>query len=244
MMHVAVYPSAAAASRAAADALLGWLAGARTLVVAGGNSPRELYRLVADRRPVGDRLHVFTLDEYLGVPVEHPGTCANLLRREVADAWGVPTGRFHRLGSRTEDAAAGVAEHERTLADLGGIDAVVLGLGKNGHLGFNEPGSRPDSAGRVLDLTPTSVAANTEWFGGEYAPDRGVTLGLGTLLAARRVLVVAFGPAKADAVYHSVVTPPNESCPGSWLQCHPDAHLFLDAAAAARLPADRYRPAE
>lgn len=243
-MHVTVYPTAEAASRAAADTLVGWLAAARTLVVAGGNSPRELYRLVVDRRPAVDHLTVFTLDEYLGVPVEHPGTCANLLRREVADAWGVQADRFHWLTSQTEGAEAAIADHERTLAGLGGIDAVVLGLGKNGHLGFNEPGSSPHSAGRVLPLTPTSVAANAEWFGGRYAPDQGVTLGLGTLLAARRVLLVAFGPAKADAVYHTVVTAPSEACPGSWLQRHPDAHLFLDAAAAARLPSDTYRRAE
>ena len=213
-MHVTVYPSADRASRAAADVLVGWLADARTLVVAGGNSPRELYRLVADRRPAVDHLNVFTLDEYLGVPVEHPGTCANLLRREVADAWGVPAERFHWLSSRSEDAAAGIAEHERKLAALGGIDAVVLGLGKNGHLGFNEPGSAPDSPGRVLDLTPTSIAANAEWFGGEYAPDQGVTLGLGTLLAARRVLLVAFGPAKADAVHDTVVAASERGVPG------------------------------
>ncbi len=244
MMHVTVYPTPRAASRAAAETLVGWLAVARTLVVAGGNSPRELYRLVAGRRPAVDHLSVFTLDEYLGVPVEHPGTCANLLRREVADAWGFPIDRFHWLTSRLEDAAAGIADHERKLAALGGIDAVVLGLGQNGHLGFNEPGSAPDSPGRVLGLTPTSVAANREWFGGEYAPDKGVTLGLKELLAARRVLLVAFGPAKADAVYHTVITAPSEACPGSWLQRHPDAHLFLDATAAACLPPSAYRRAE
>jgi len=238
-MHVTVYPNADQASRAAADVLAGWLTDARTLVVAGGNSPRELYRLVADRRPrVGD-LHVFTLDEYLGVPVEHPGTCANLLRREVADGWGVPADRFHWLSSRIEDASAGIAEHERKLADLGGIDAVVLGLGKNGHLGFNEPGSRPDSPGRILELTPTSIAANAEWFSGEYAPARGVTLGLGSLLAARRVLLVAFGPGKADAVHDAVVPTPHDGCPASWLQRHFEARLFLDEAAAVRLPSHR-----
>jgi glucosamine-6-phosphate deaminase len=243
-MHVNVYPSADAASRAAAELLLGWLAGARTLVVAGGNSPRELYRLVAARRPPVSRLTVFTLDEYLGVPVEHPGTCANLLRREVADAWCVPAERFHWLSSRAEEAPAGIAEHERKLAAAGGIDAVVLGLGKNGHLGFNEPGSPMDAPGRVLGLTPTSVAANAEWFGGAYVPAHGVTLGLGTLLAARRVLLVAFGPAKAEAVYGTVVATPNEACPGSWLQGHLEAHLFLDDAAAARLPSGSYRRAE
>jgi glucosamine-6-phosphate deaminase len=243
-MHVTVFPSADRASRAAAETLAGWLADARTLVVAGGNSPRELYRLIAGRRPAIDHLHVFTLDEYLGVPVEHPGTCTNLLRREVADAWGIPADQFHGLSSRTEDAPAGIADHERKLAALGGIDTIVLGLGKNGHLGFNEPGSAPDSAGRVLGLTPTSVAANAEWFADAFAPDQGVTLGLGTLLAARRVLLVAFGPAKADAVHATVVASPNAACPGSWLQRHPAAYVFLDDAAAVRLPADSYRRAE
>jgi glucosamine-6-phosphate deaminase len=162
----------------------------------------------------------------------------------VADAWGIPVDRFHWLTSRIEAAPAGIAEHERKLDALGGIDAVVLGLGKNGHLGFNEPGSAPDSPGRVLDLTSTSIAANREWFGGAFAPDKGVTLGLKALLAARRVLLVAFGPAKADAVYRTVVDAPNEACPGSWLQRHPDAHLFLDASAADRLPAGAYRLAE
>lgn len=240
-MRVTVYPSATAASEAAAELLCGWLADARALVVAGGNSPRELYRLVAARRPAVGRLSVFTLDEYLGVPVEHPGTCANLLRREVADAWGVAAERFHALSSQEEGAAAALAEHERKLAAAGGIDAIVLGLGRNGHLGFNEPGAPRDAAGGVLELAASSVAANAEWFGGEHAPARGVTLGLGTVLAARRALLVAFGAAKAEAVHATVVAAPNEACPASWLQGHPDAHVFLDAAAAARLPPGSYR---
>lgn len=234
-MHVTVHPSPEQASRAAADVLASWLTHARTLVVAGGNSPRELYRLLIGR-PMSNQLHVFTLDEYLGVPLDDPRTCANLLRREVAEAWGVPPARFHALSSRLEDAEAGIAEHERQLARCGGLDAIVLGLGRNGHLGFNEPGSSPHSPGRVLELTPTSIAANAEWFGGEYAPSQGVTLGLRTILSARRVLLVAFGAAKADAVYGTVVAAPNENCSGSWLQQHPEVHVFLDTAAAARLP--------
>ena len=93
----------------------------------------------------------------------------------------------------------------------------------------------------MLDLAPTSIAANAEWFGGTYAPDQGVTLGLKTLLAARRVLLVAFGPAKADAVFATVAASPTDACPGSWLQRHSEAHLFLDEAAAARLPSGSYR---
>jgi glucosamine-6-phosphate deaminase len=115
----------------------------------------------------------------------------------------------------------------------------VLGLGRNGHLGFNEPGSSPDSPGRVLDLTATSIMANAKWFGWEHAPTRGVTLGLRTILSARRALLVAFGVAKMNAAYETVVAPPSADCPGSWLQSHPDAHVFLDAIAAVRVRGGR-----
>src|SRR6516164_1909998 len=86
MMHITVYPSPERASQAAAQELAQWLMEASTLVVAGGNSPREMYRLLVGF-PVPNRLHIFTLDEYLGVPIDHPRTCANLIQREVADAW-------------------------------------------------------------------------------------------------------------------------------------------------------------
>jgi glucosamine-6-phosphate deaminase len=245
-MQITVFPNPDRASAAAADELATWLVEpeVRTLVVAGGSSPRELYRLVAGRRlPLGE-LHVFTLDEYVGVPPDDPRTCANLLRREVAEAWGVPGERFHALSSRADDAAAVIAAHERRLEELAGPDVIVLGLGRNGHLGFNEPGSPPDSPGRVAELEPATVAANALWFGGEYAPDRGVTLGLRAILSASRVLLVAFGGAKSDAVFRAVAEAPHVNCPASWLQRHADALLFLDDEAAARLSPGRYRRAE
>jgi glucosamine-6-phosphate deaminase len=240
-MTIRILPDASAASRAAAELLSLWLtaAGVTTLVAAAGNSPRELYRLVAGRGLALDRLHVFALDEYVGVPPEDSRTCANLLRRELAVAWGIPEGRYHSLSSRPDQAAASLRDHEQRLDHLGGIDVLVLGLGRNGHLGFNEPGSAPDCPGRVLELEPVSVEANARWFGGEYAPDRGVTLGLRDLLAARRVLVVAFGAEKAAAVRRAVVDPPAPECPASWLQGHREAFWFLDDAAAAHLPAGR-----
>jgi glucosamine-6-phosphate deaminase len=237
-MDVFVYGDAHAAGRAAADRLSGWLtaAGVRAFVPAAGQSPLELYGLVAERKLPLSGLHVFALDEYVGVPVEESRTCANVLRRVVAEAWGIPAERFHTLDSRPEHAAASIRRHEEELARLGGIDVTVLGLGRNGHLGFNEPGSPLDSTGRVVDLTPTSVDANCRWFGGEYAPARGVTLGLGTLLAARHVLLVAFGTAKAEAVFQAVSRPPDLRCPASWLQRAADVHFYLDREASARLP--------
>jgi glucosamine-6-phosphate deaminase len=96
----------------------------------------------------------------------------------------------------------------------------------------------PGSIGRVVDLEPTSVEANARWFGGEYAPTRGVTLGLQAILGARHVLLVAFGPSKADAVFDAVMGPLDPKCPASWLRRHRDAEFHLDAHAAARLPAE------
>jgi glucosamine-6-phosphate deaminase len=242
-MRIQVYPDARAASRAAADELEAWLGtpGVTTLVTAAGNSPLELYRLIAARSlPVG-HLHVFALDEYVGVPPEDPRTCANLLRRAVAEAWGIPADHFHALSSRPEEALPSLWQHEEWLSQMGGIDVLVLGLGRNGHLGFNEPGSAPDSPGRVVDLEPVSIEANARWFDGDHAPARGVTLGLGRLLAARRVLLVAFGQAKADAVRQAVMVPPTTDCPASWLQGHPAATFFVDDEAAAGLPVERRR---
>jgi glucosamine-6-phosphate deaminase len=242
-MEIGVYSDVHSASRAAADELGAWLGapGVATLVAAAGNSPLELYRLIAARSlPVG-HLHVFALDEYVGVPPEDPRTCANLLRRAVAEAWGIPLDHFHALSSRPKEALTSLRQHEEWLSRMGGIDVLVLGLGRNGHLGFNEPGSAPDSPGRVVNLEPVSIEANARWFDGDHAPTQGVTLGLGRLLAARRVLLVAFGQAKADAVRKVVIDPPTMDCPGSWLQDHPDATVFLDDEAAAGLPDERRR---
>jgi len=231
----------ATATAAAAGRLAGWLTapGIRTLMVAGGNTPLALYREIASRGLHLDHLTVFTLDDYVGVPPDDPRTCANLLARTVRDAWKIPPGQFHALDTTEDGALASLREHERRIAAARGLDVSILGLGQNGHLGFNEPGSAEDSPGRVLDLDPTSVEANRNWFGGEHAPSRGVTVGLGTILAARRVLLLAFGREKAPAVARMVKSPPSPDCPASYLGKR--AAQVTRASHAAKLldPVDR-----
>jgi glucosamine-6-phosphate deaminase len=202
---------------------------------AAGNTPLGLYRRIAERRlPLGP-LTVFVLDEYVGVPLDEPRNCANLLRRSVQRAWGIPADRFHTVSSLEAEAFASVREHERKIAAAGGIDVLVLGLGRNGHLGFNEPGSAEDSTGRALELDPISVEANRQWFGGDYAPESGVTVGLKTILAAKRILIMAYGPHKSAAVRAMVEGPRDVGCPASLLQGHPGTRLFLDRDAASEL---------
>src|SRR5688572_4715613 len=189
-MNLKVFPSAAEANRAAADWLGEMLSNPAThnVMVAAGNTPLELYRLVGERRLNLAHLNVFALDEYVGVPLDEPRNCGNLLRRTVAEAWGIPPRQFHAVSSLEQNALASVREHERRIDEAGGIDVIILGLGQNGHLGFNEPGSKEDSTGRLLDLEPISIEANRKWFGGDYAPSKGITVGLKTILGARHIL--------------------------------------------------------
>jgi glucosamine-6-phosphate deaminase len=238
-MILSVQAEVATANRAAADLLDGWLSQTTTrqVMVAGGNTPLELYRLITERRLNLSHLNVFVLDEYVGVPLAEPRNCANLLRRSVAEAWNIPSSRFHTISSQEHDALASVRQHEQRIAQGGGLDLIVLGLGQNGHLGFNEPGSAEDSAARLVSLDPISVEANRQWFRGDYAPSLGVTVGLKTILEARHALIMAYGSHKAAAVKAMVAGPRTAQCPASFLQGHPDCHLFLDKAAAAALPA-------
>jgi glucosamine-6-phosphate deaminase len=240
-MRVEVHPGPADATRAAAGALAAWLEGPgrRNIMVAAGNTPLDLYREIGERALPSAGWNVFALDEYVGVPLDEPRSCAGTLRRAVAEAWRIPPERFFTLSSLEEDAMESVAAHERRIAELGGIDVLVLGLGRNGHIGFNEPGSEPDSTGRVVDLEPVSVAANREWFGGRHAPSRGVTTGMRTLLASRHILLLAHGAHKAAAAARMVDGPRGKDSPASLLQGHPDARVFLDEAAAAGLEGRR-----
>jgi glucosamine-6-phosphate deaminase len=236
-MHVHLHSSPFEANVAAADLLSEWLVapGVRNVMVAAGNTPLDLYRSVGERALPLSHLNVFALDEYVGVPLDEPRNCANLLRRSVAAAWRLPQERFFAVSSLEPDALQSVREHEAHILKAGGLDVIVLGLGQNGHLGFNEPGSMADSPARLLDLEPISVEANRKWFDGKYAPSKGVTVGMPTILSSKRVMILAFGSHKAAAVKAMVEGPVSASCPASCLQSHPQAHLFVDQMAAATL---------
>ena len=225
------------ANEAAAKLLAEWVLppGVRNVMLAAGNTPLELYRRIGSRGLRLDHLRLHALDEYVGVPVDEPRNCANLIRRTAIEPWGVPTERYFSVSSDPAEAERCVLDHERRIENTGGLDVVVLGLGQNGHLGFNEPGSTRDCGARVLDLDPISIEANRKWFGGDHAPSRGATVGMRTLLSARRVLVMAYGLHKAAAVKAMILGPCASSCPASFLRDHPDTTLFLDTAAAVDL---------
>jgi glucosamine-6-phosphate deaminase len=240
-MNISVHPTTGEANVAAAAWLARWLThpDTRNLMVAGGNTPLEVYRLIVERRLNLSHLNVFALDEYVGVPATEPRNTGNLLRRSVVEGWRIPSSQFFTVSSLESLAPESVRQHEQRIADLGGLDVIVLGLGQNGHLGFNEPGSAEDSPGRLVPLDPVSIEANRQWFGGDYAPALGATAGLKNILGARRILIMAYGSHKTAAVKAMVEGPRTSQCPASLLQTHPDVRVFLDHAAGASLSARR-----
>jgi glucosamine-6-phosphate deaminase len=250
-MEVVVCASPDEAARRAARAVLDrWPTSrdsAPVLGLATGSSPLGLYRELgrAVRRGEADfsRAHGVALDEYVGLPPGHPEGYREVLLREVCGVIGLAPERLAVPDGSGADVAtlmAAAARYEDRIRELGGVDVQVLGIGANGHLGFNEPGSALASRTRVKRLSDRTRRDNARFFRGiDDVPTHCVTQGLGTILDARRLVLVATGDTKADAVAAALEGPLTASVPASVLQWHPDTVVCLDEAAAAAL---RNRP--
>ena len=251
-MEVVVSPTPESAARAAADAVLAGLppGGDRepVLGLATGSSPlglyRELGRAVAEGRADFSGAHGFALDEYVGLPPGHPEGYREVLLREVCGVIGLAPERLSvpdGSGGDVPTLMAAARAYEQRIRDLGGVDVQVLGIGANGHLGFNEPGSALSSRTRVKRLSERTRRDNARFFHGlDDVPTHCVTQGLGTILSARRLVLVATGDAKADAVAAALEGPLTASVPASVLQWHADTVVCLDEAAAAGLRNRQY----
>jgi glucosamine-6-phosphate deaminase len=214
-----------------------------TLGLATGSSPLGLYRELAQARRSGrldlTRVHGFALDEYVGLPAGHPQSYREVLTREVCDPLGLDPANLHvpdGSGGTLDELAAAATAYDDSIRELGGIDVQILGIGSNGHIGFNEPGSSLSSRTRVKRLSDRTRLDNARFFAHpDDVPTHCVTQGLGTILEARALLLVATGPGKAAAVAAAVEGPLTASCPASVLQWHAKAAVVVDEAAATGL---------
>jgi glucosamine-6-phosphate deaminase len=206
-----------------------------TLGVAAGETPKGLYREIArahralrvDLRGV----RVFHLDEYLGAGENHPLSFVRQLRHRLLRRVDIPRENVHFIRGDAKEPAAECARYEEAIRAAGGIDLQVIGIGRNGHVAFNEPGSSFASRTRVVRLTPETRRAN----GGAAVPGRAITLGLGTILDARSLLLLATGKDKARAIAEAVEGDLDEGCPASCLRIHGDVTAILDTEAASFL---------
>jgi glucosamine-6-phosphate deaminase len=183
----------------------------------------------------------FNLDEYVGLPPEHPQSYHSYMRHHFFDHVNIPAANITLPNGLAKDIPKHCEEYERKIKKAGGIDLQLLGIGTEGHIGFNEPSSSLSSRTRIKSLTPQTIRDNAVHFGSEDAvPRHVITMGVGTIMEARHCLVLALGESKAQAVANMVEGPITADCPASILQMHPKCTVIVDEPAASRLRRAEY----
>lgn len=239
---IEIVASAAAVTERAAAHVIARLRSqpALTLGLATGATMKPVYaRLVAASR-AGDvsfkAVKSFNLDEYVGVAPQSPGSFHAYMQQHLFGHVGIDAGQAKIPDGMDGDIAAEAARYEAEIAASGGIDLLLLGIGTNGHIAFNEPGSDFASRTREIRLDEATRIAEARNFPDPASiPERAITIGIATILEARSILLIATGPAKAAALAAAIEGPVGPACPASALRLHDNVHIICDEAAAASL---------
>ncbi|MFP3937158.1 MAG: glucosamine-6-phosphate deaminase [Phycisphaerae bacterium] len=217
------------------------------LGLATGSTPLGLYKeLIRLHREDGldfSDVTTFNLDEYVGLGPDHEQSYSYFMRENLFKHINVPPERTHVPSGTADDYREYCAAYEQQIRDCGGIDIQVLGIGSDGHIAFNEPGSSLASRTRIKTLAEPTINDNARFFSSkDEVPIYAVTMGVGTIMESRRTILLANGPKKADALAAAVEGPVSSFCTASALQMHPHAAVFTDAEAAGKLRmSDYYR---
>ena len=212
---------------------------AAVLGFATGSSPLGIYAELARRVAAGEMsfkdVTTFNLDEYVGLEPTHDQSYRYFMNTNLFDHIDIDPARTHvPSGLDTSDEA--LAAYDEAIAAAGGVEMQLLGLGVNGHIGFNEPGTPFGSLTHVVELTESTREANKRFFASiDDVPTHAATMGIRTVMNARRLMLIATGENKADAVAAAINGPVSEACPASALQLHPQVIVLLDEAAASKL---------
>jgi len=209
------------------------------LGLAAGSTPQALYAELIRRNRLGDlsfsRVETFNLDKYLGMGPDHPRSFHRVMRDGFFADVDIPPANTHLPAGDAADPNAEAEAYESLIRARGGIDLQILGIGRNGHIGFNEPGSDLASRTRVTPLCRATLLDNQFRDSDPEAPTMAITMGIGTILEAGALLVLATGAAKAPAVAGALEGAVTEACPASAIQLHPRATVLLDPEAAGEL---------
>lgn len=196
-----------------------------------GETPRPLYRAMARRPDALSKAEVFLLDEF-ALPAGDPARCEAMLQRDLLDHIGPPAA-VHRLDVSAEDVGAECARYDAVVSD-GGLDLALVGLGANGHIGLNEPGTPPDAPTRVVSLAD-ETGRRASVYGTAHRPTWGMTIGLRPLLSAREIWLLVTGPHKAAILKQTIEGPLGPDVPATFLRGHPNAVVLADPDAARLL---------
>jgi len=240
-MKVIVLPDKESIGCAVGDIVCGLISqkpGA-VLGLATGASPVPAYRRMIERCRAGEasfqNVKTFNLDEYCGLPEEHENSYHTFMDVELFSQIDIQLENTHFLDGNCADESAESARFSRAIEALGGIDLQILGIGRNGHIGFNEPAEAFTGAAFKVALTASTIEANSSYFTDTSMPEYAMTMGIGQILRARQIVLIAMGDSKAEAVRAMLEGEVTPHCPASALQEHPDVTVYLDPAAAALL---------
>ena len=210
------------------------------LGLATGSTPIGTYKQLIDWYNKGDldfaEVHTVNLDEYVGLSPEHDQSYRYFMQTNLFDHINIKRENTNVPNGLAEDLEAECARYNQVIRDLGGIDIQVLGMGHNGHIGFNEPGHAFELETHAVDLTQTTIDANARFFASkDEVPRRAVTMGIKSIMQAKQILVVVSGADKADIVKAAFTGPVTPEVPASILQMHPDVVLVGDKAALSKM---------
>ena len=206
---------------------------------ATGSTPLDLYAELVKMCDAGEisfkDVTTFNLDEYVGLEPTHDQSYRYFMDTNLFTKIDLDPARVH-IPSGIDTSADALAGYDEAIAEAGGVDMQLLGIGCNGHIGFNEPGTPLESLTHVVELTQNTREVNARFFESlDDVPTHAATMGIKTVMNARKLLLIALGESKADAIRATVEGPVTADCPASVLQLHPDAVVFCDEAAASKL---------
>jgi glucosamine-6-phosphate deaminase len=215
------------------------------LGLATGSSPLGVYKRLIALHKKGEmdfsQVSTFNLDEYLGLKKDHPQSYAYYMEEKLFQHVNLKRENIHMLSGTPENIDDHCREYEEKIKETRGIDIQILGLGRNGHIGFNEPSSSLASLTRVKTLTEDTIEANARFFSApEEIPRYSLTMGIGTILEARMLVLLAYGKKKAAAIQKSVEGPVTATVPASVLQLHPEVKVIIEREAGSQLILKNY----
>lgn len=241
--RVTVFPNDRAAARALGRRIAAAVDANPRLVLGlpTGRTPLALYNELASLYAHGrvdlSQVTTFNLDEFLGIPATHPASYRTYMEEHLFSRVNIPADRRHFLDGGAPDPEGECARYERAIVDAGGIDLQVLGIGTNGHIGFNEPAPVLQSRAHRVTLKPETRRSNAALFGGDPArvPPEALSMGMATILGARAIVLLATGRSKAACIERAINGVLTTEMPASFLQVHHDVDIMLDEAAAERV---------
>jgi glucosamine-6-phosphate deaminase len=241
-MQIVILENAEAVAAHGAQVFIDKVNAAPTSVLglATGSTPVALYQKLIEANQSGrvsfKNTRSFNLDEYLGLSGDHPQSYRHFMQEQLFRHIDIDTNNTFVPPGDAANPLTACEEYDASIATHGGIDLQLLGIGRNGHIGFNEPSSGLSSRTRVKTLTPATIEDNARFFeADEFQPHLSITMGIGTIMDSKKVVLLATGESKATAIHATVEGPLSASCPASALQMHKNALLIIDEAAAQKL---------